>query len=164
MPSRPRKSDRPPPSASDRGARASGGQSRSDLAKELDTYSGAVSTQLRTINLGILGLVWLLLLRKEEMAWLAQRIPQKALLSVALVCLVELVLDLAQYLFAEKVVESAFDRASASSNGMADYDEHSFVYRSQLFCYRAKLLLTFAAALACVGLIIGALLAGSGSR
>jgi hypothetical protein len=106
----------------------------------------------------------LLLLRKEEIAWLAQRISQKALLGVALACLLELVLDLTQYLFAEKMVENAYNRSEESPDEMADYDENSFAYRAQSFCYHAKLVVTFAAALACVGLIIGALLSGSGGR
>jgi hypothetical protein len=159
-----RKREKPSPAVDVRGGRETGGESRSDLADQYDTYTAAVSTRLRTINLGILGLVWLLLLRKEEAAWLAQRIPQKALLGIALTCRVELVVDLAQYLFGAKVVENAFNRARASPDGTADYDEESFASRSALFCYHAKLVLTFAAALACVGLIIGALLAGSGSR
>ncbi len=164
MPKRPRKSGKPSPAADNGGARTKEGQSRDDLAKELDTYSTTVSTQLRTINLGILGLVWLLILRKEEIAWLAQRISEKALLLVALVCLLELVVDLAQYLFAEKVVENAFDRADSSPDQRADYDDKSFIYKAQLFCYHAKLVLTFAAALACVALIVGALLAAGASR
>lgn len=164
MPRRARKSGGGSPAVDGGRGGEGAGASLSELGKELDTYSGAISSQLRTVNFGILGLVWVLLLRKAEMAWLAQRIPEKALLGVALASLLGLVLDLVQYLFAEKVVDEAFDRATKSPEGRAEYDDRSLAYRSQFVCYRAKLVLTFASVLACLGLIAGALVARGGGR
>ena len=117
-----------------------------ELAKELDTYSSQISSQLRTVNLGTLGLTWLLLLKKDEVSTIATKIPEKALLGVALACLIALLVDFAQYLLAEKSVDDAYERAAASATKTASYDESSFPYRAQLWCYRAKLVITFVAA------------------
>lgn len=116
-----------------------------DLAKELDTYSTQISTQLRTVNLGTLGLTWLLLLKKDEVSAIADRISERALFAVALACVGALLVDFLQYLFAEKAVDDAYERAAASETKTAGYDDASFPYRAQLWCYRVKLVLTFAA-------------------
>jgi hypothetical protein len=54
------------------------------LGKELDTYSVAISTQVRTINLGVLGLSWLMLLGDEKLANVAPKLSHPALMAIAL--------------------------------------------------------------------------------
>jgi hypothetical protein len=116
------------------------------LSKELDTYSDRISTQLRTVTLGVLGVTWLLLLKGEEVLAVSSRIPEKALLGIALSCVVALVVDLLQYLLAEKAVEDTFDRAGVSETRTAAYDRASWTYRAQLWCYRLKMFLTIGSA------------------
>lgn len=127
-----------------------------DLAKELDTYSTTISTLVRTINLGVLGLAWLLLLRDEKLARLANAIPERALLTVSAACVVAMVLELAQYVLAERSVESTFQKAE--ENGVADgYDVDSWSYRGQYWCYKAKVWVTGLAALSLVALVFMAI-------
>jgi hypothetical protein len=123
------------------------------LRKELDTYSALVSTRLRAIALGVLGISWALLLKTEEVLPLADRIPRIGLLGAIAAALVALLADLSQYLAAESAAGSAFERAALDSSRSADLDGDSFAYRAQLWCYWAKLVLTVAAAVCVVVLL-----------
>jgi hypothetical protein len=127
------------------------------LARELDTYSSQISTQLRTINIGVLGLSWLLLLGRPDVSRVATYVPERALLVVSLACILALLTDLAQYYLAEHTVDRAYDRASASETKTTTFDDASWAYRMQSACYYAKSALTIAAAFMLVGLIVRAL-------
>src|SRR6266480_2081760 len=114
------------------------GLSLQQLREELNTYSDRISTQLRTVNLGVLGLAWLLLLKKDELATLASTISEEAVFGIALCCIVALLVDLSQYLLAEWVTDEAFDRAEKSETKTTTYDAESIAYRAQLWCYHLK--------------------------
>lgn len=134
------------------------GLTLAQLGKELDTYSVAISTQVRTINLGVLGLSWLMLLGDEKLANVAPKLSHPALMAIALACLLALVLDLGQYLLGERAVLAAFDDANKSEQGSAEYNEASFAYRAPFWCYRAKLVLTLMAAAMLIALVSHALI------
>lgn len=127
------------------------------LSKELDTYSTAISSQIRTINIGVLGLSWLVLLRDAKVTRISAVIGDRWPLGVCLICVLALVLDLGQLLLAERMVEHAFNEAEIG-NGTAQYDADSIPYRGQLLCYRLKIVLTFLAATLFVVLVFFALL------
>jgi hypothetical protein len=124
-----------------------------DLRKELDTYTAEISTRVRTINLGILGLAWLLLLRDSDLARLLNAISDWALLAVVGACLLALVLDLVQYLFGEAAALEAQRDADKHHGKTQGYDEESFVYRANRWCYWLKLVITLGAAAVFVYLI-----------
>lgn len=135
------------------------GLSVSDLAKELDTYSTILSAQVRSINLGVLGLTWLFLLQDERLSRLSSAISERALLAIAGACIIALVFDLIQYVFAEKVVEATL--REAEETGATDgYDGSSWFYRFQWWCYRAKIWLTAVAAVVFAGLVLSAISQG----
>ena len=113
-----------------------------ELNQQLDAYSDRVSNQVRTINLGVLGVVWLLLLKQHDVEKIAGRISERGLLCLALACIIVFGLDILQYKFAERAVEDAFSRAEQSASKKAAYVEDSFDYQAQIWCYRLKLLLT----------------------
>ena len=63
-----------------------------------------------------------------------------------------MVLDLAQYVLAEKFVEAAF--VEAEERGFSDgYDESSLAWRGHLVCYRCKVAITLVAAVSLVSLL-----------
>jgi hypothetical protein len=124
-----------------------------ELNKQLEAYSDRVSTQLRTINLGVLGITWLLLLKQHDVERLATRISERGLLCIALICIIVLGFDILQYRFAERTVEDAFDRAENSASKKAAYYADSFNYQAQLWCYRLKLTITGLNALALIVLV-----------
>ena len=126
--------------------------------KSLDTYSAAISTQVRTINLGVLGLSWLMLVGDEKMGKLAAKVSHPALLAISLVCLLALVFDLAQYLFGRRTVDAAFDAAAASESRSAAYDTTSSSYRGAFWRYRFKLVLTLLGAMTLIALVARALI------
>jgi hypothetical protein len=113
-----------------------------ELNDELDACSRSISTQLRTINFGVLGVAWVLLLKQHDVGRIADNISERGLLCVALACIVFLIADLLQYVFGERAADEAFDRAEKSESQTASYHEESFDYRAQLCCYRFKLWLT----------------------
>jgi hypothetical protein len=129
-----------------------------ELNRQLDAYSDRVSTQLRTINLGVLGITWLLLLKQHDVSDVAGRISQRGLLCIALTCIVTLGFDILQYWFAERAVEDAFDRAEKSESKKAAYYADSFAYRAQNWCYRLKVTITGLNALALIAFVGIALL------
>jgi hypothetical protein len=140
------------------------GLTADDLRKELDTYTAEISTRVRTINLGILWLAWLLLLRGSDMARLLNAVSDWALLGVAGACLLALVLDLVQYLFGEAAALEAQRDADQHDGKTEGYDEKSFAYRANRCCYWLKIAITLGAAAAFVYLIGAAMwrLAGAG--
>ncbi len=116
-----------------------------ELAKTLDDYSETISKQVRTINFGILGLAWFFLLPRID-EHVAIALPRPMLLWITITCVLAILLEFAQYLLAERSVEEAFNRAEKSPTNSAEYNEKSFAYQAQLWCYRAKLVLTFVSA------------------
>jgi hypothetical protein len=144
---RPRKRARESP------AKQSDHSTLEELAKELDTYSAAISAQVRTINVGILGLSWLMLLGDEKLARVSSKIPPGFLLGISVVCVLALVFDLSQYLFGRTAVDATFDAAAKSADRSAAYDMTSFSYRAAFWCYRFKLVLTLAGAAALMVLV-----------
>jgi hypothetical protein len=124
-----------------------------ELDKQLDAYSDRISTQLRTLNLGILGIVWLFLVKQHDVEKIAIKIPEKGLICIALGCIFVLCLDLLQYVFAERTVDEAFERAERSASKTAAYHPDTFNYRAQLWCYALKRIITGINAAALVVLV-----------
>jgi hypothetical protein len=129
-----------------------------ELGKELDTYSAAISTQVRTINLGVLGLSWLMLLGDEKVAAVASNLSRPVLLGICLVCLLALVVDLSHYLLGKRAVDATFDAAARSEDRVAAYDLTSFSYRAAFWCYRLKLVLALVGAATLIVLVGRALI------
>jgi len=125
------------------------------LAKDLDTYSATISTQVRTIALGVLGLSWAMLLGGQSVDAVASKLPRPWVIGISGACLIALLLDLFQYLLDYKATAAAYDKAAKVDGNDEDttVDDQSFAYRAAFFCYRAKLLLAIGAATVLFGLI-----------
>jgi hypothetical protein len=120
--------------------------SQDQLAKELDNYSDRISTQVRTIAFGVLGLTWLLLVPRPD-APIPITVPKQALIVITITCILAIVAEFCQYLLGEKTTDETFDRAAAKGPaGTAAYDAAAFTYRAQLFLYRLKFWLALGAA------------------
>lgn len=133
--------------------------SQEELAKELTDYSDRISTQVRTIAFGVLGITWLLLVPRPDTP-IPIAVPKQALIGITLLSLLAILTEFCQYLFAEKTTDETFDRAAAKGpTGKAAYNAAAFTYRAQLFCYRLKTWLVSAAAVFLVLLLARSLLA-----
>jgi hypothetical protein len=132
--------------------------SQEDLAAELADYSDRISTQVRTIAFGVLGLTWLLLVPRPDVP-LPITVSKQALIVITLLCILAILAEFCQYLLAEKTTDETFDRAAAKGqSGTAAYDKASFTYRGQLFFYRLKFWLAIGAAGFLIFLLARALL------
>lgn len=134
-----------------------GGLTLDDLAKELDTYSSTISTQIRSVNLSVLGLTWLLLLRDDKLGSLVDKFPHRGLLIVSAACIIAMVLDLAQYFLAERAVATAFETAQ-DAGAVDGFETDSWTYRGSFWCYQGKVWLTALAAISLVSLVTRAVL------
>jgi len=129
-----------------------------ELAKELADFSDRISTQVRTIAFGVLGITWLLLVPRPD-APIPITVSKQALIWITLVCLLAILTEFCQYLFAEKSTDETFDRAAAKGlTGTAAYNAAAFTYRAQKFCYYLKRWLTLGAAVSLVILVARSLL------
>jgi hypothetical protein len=132
--------------------------SQEQLDAELADYSDRISTQLRTITFGVLGLAWLLLVPRPD-ARIAIVVPKSALIVITLACLLSILSEFCQYILAEQTVSETLRRAEAKGPmGKAAYNKASFTYKAQLFFYHLKRVLTLGAAGFLIFLLARALL------
>jgi hypothetical protein len=132
--------------------------SQEELAKELADYSDRISTQVRTIAFGVLGITWFLLVPRPD-APIPIHVPKQALIGITLACVLAILAEFCQYLLAEKTTDETFDRAAARGpSGKAAYNAAAFTYKAQLFFYRLKFWLASGAAAFLVFLLARSLL------
>src|SRR2546423_1300308 len=106
--------------------------------ERLDFVSDRLSTQIRTLTLGVLALVWLFLSAGKNAPAISLIAGNKQLLGIATLCVLTLLLDASQY-WASYVSSNAVRKEVESKNlTQADYDETSFLRRLQVGCFWAK--------------------------
>ncbi|TKB95030.1 MAG: hypothetical protein E8D41_02310 [Nitrospira sp.] len=108
------------------------------IYENLDFVTDRLSTQTRTLTLGVLSLVWLFLSGDKDAPALKLGNSREQLLAIAALCVLTLLIDavqnLAYYLSSDAV------RRAAESNSQAEagYDETSLLRRLQQGCFWAK--------------------------
>ena len=113
----------------------------SDITAERQAASGQLSTQSRTIALGVLAVAWLLL--GGTQTTLATRFGgfTESLLWIAAVCVVSLVADFLQYSFTLLETNLALDDShEAKKADEAGYDDPSWLRVATNICFAVKLL------------------------
>jgi len=104
----------------------------------LDFASDRISTQVRTLALGVLAVVWLFLSGSKDVAALNLSAGNRQLLSVAGLCVFTLLIDAVQYV-ASYLSSNAVRKAAEKANETkAEYDENSAMRRVQQACFWAK--------------------------
>jgi hypothetical protein len=131
---------------------------RSEAADDRAFASAVLSTQTRTISLGVLALVWLLVSGTQQPLSSRFDCYSSPLLWVAFVCVIGLLLDFLQYVFmlieADRALKSALAAKKASEAG---YDEGDALRVLQTGCFWGKLLVTGFAALWLLTIMLSAL-------
>ncbi|GAB3366951.1 hypothetical protein GCM10027431_09760 [Lysobacter rhizosphaerae] len=124
---------------------------RSEIIKEISAErsaaSAALSTQSKTIALGVLAIVWLLLGGTQATLTAKFACYEKPLLWVAIICVVSLVLDFLQYLFS--LIESHFALKHTLDSDDVDeagWEEGHILRKLATACFAAKLLTAAGAA------------------
>src|SRR5712692_9583308 len=132
--------------------------SLTDIYKHLDFATDRLSTQIRTLTLGVLALVWLFLSGGKDVPALKLRVGNKQLLAIAGLCVLTFLLDAVQYWAFYRSANAVRREAESQKRTQAEYDESSFMRRLQKGCFWAKqitavlatawLLVTFALSIA----------------
>jgi len=108
------------------------------IYENLDFASDRLSTQIRTLTLGVLALVWLFLSGSKDVPALKLGGTNLPLLAIAALCILTLLIDAVQY-WAYYLSSNAVRREAEDNNEkVAEYDETSFLRRLQQGCFWAK--------------------------
>jgi hypothetical protein len=128
-----------------------------EASQRLDLLSTQISTQVRTISLGVLAVTWLFISGSKDSPALLGKIPKWELVTVACLCLIALVLDMAQYCIAFYKVRKAYDATRASKTDTnpdpkvtypKDNWRNRFFYAKQVFAGGGALWLVVASVIA----------------
>ena len=105
------------------------------IAEDLNFVTDRLSTQVRTLALGLLGLVWAIAVGEIDGVDPAG----SALTRVAFLAILAMAFDLAQYVSAYLQSTRVLTRAEASEDGTASYDSRSALYRARVAFFWGKL-------------------------
>ena len=108
------------------------------IYEDLNFTSDRLSTQIRTLTLGVLALVWLFLSGNENVAKLNLTAGNRSLLTIAGLCVVTLLLDAIQYWAFYFSANAVRKRAEKQKSAEASYDEKSGFRRLQRLSFWAK--------------------------
>ena len=118
--------------------------------------SGQVSTQTRTLALGMLAISWALLtVHDDPLRTMALSVSRFWMLSLAVCAVLVIAFDLLQYVAATTVAEKATKDAEAVPAKTALYDNTTPAYKAQAWLYHAKFYLLIAGALLLLVIFIG---------
>lgn len=118
-----------------------------EVIKDLDWICDRISTQVRTISIGLLAITWGLLIAKPE---ISQPLPlwlKKNLLAIGILALVAMFSDFLQYFFGLLVVDSLRKSMEKLKQTEAEYNYGTIKYILREFFFWAKLVLV---AIACI--------------
>ena len=109
-----------------------------DVGTALDALSDRISTQVRTLSIGVLAIAWLFLSKGKDVPQLSISHHEVQLAGIALFTIVAIVLDLAQYqvgyIYSIKLLRKA-ENANASS---LSYDKNHPLYRARIAFFLIK--------------------------
>jgi hypothetical protein len=130
-----------------------------EINDELDFVTDRISTQVRTIALSVLALVWLFLAGGKDAPALPTAPARPMLLGIAAVTIAALVADYLQYLFGYLATNAVRIRAEAAREKAADFDYSDYRYRLRVWFFWGKQFLTLVAVAGIGVAIANALLA-----
>lgn len=113
-------------------------ESLTKIYDNLNFASDRLSTQIRTLTLGVLALIWLFLSGGKDVASLKLVAGKKQLLSIAGLCVLTLLSDAVQYWASYLSSNAVRQKAERAKQSEAEYDERSFMRRLQQGSFWAK--------------------------
>jgi hypothetical protein len=115
-----------------------------DIYARKKEASGQVSTQTRTLALGMLAISWALLtVHDEPLKSMALHVHRFWILGLAVLSVLVIVCDMFQYVAITSMAGEALTRAEASNSNpqAAKYNNNLFAYKAQAFLYRTKFII-----------------------
>ena len=113
-----------------------------------------ISTQVRTMSIGLLAITWGLLIGKPE---ISQPLPlwlKKHLLAIGIVALVAMFSDFLQYFFGFRIVDNLRKSMEEKKQAKAEYDYTTITYKLREFFFWVKLALVVVACIWFLAVII----------
>lgn len=115
--------------------------SAKELIDELHFLSDRLSTQVRTVALGLLALSWGLLLGESRTAVEAAEAMKRGLLIIGVMAILTMFLDFLQYVCGYLDTNRVRERAAKSPEKQALFNSSTLTYRSRNFLFWAKQIL-----------------------
>lgn len=106
-----------------------------------------ISTQVRTLALSILALVWLFLVGGKDAPVLPVPFDRGVLLTAGLLALLSLIVDYAQYVCGYKATHDVLRAGEAGGLTDFKYDYKAIAWKGRLYCFWAKQVLMIASIL-----------------
>ncbi len=136
-----------------------------EVIEDLNWICDRISTQVRTMSIGLLAITWGLLIGKPE---ISQPLPlwlKKNLLAIGILALVAMFSDFLQYFFGFWVVDNLRKSMEDKKQAEAEYDYGAISYKLRGFFFCVKLILVVIACIWFLAVIIpfcvGAILTSS---
>jgi len=126
-----------------------------EITKELEFISDKLSTQVRTVAIGLLAITWAILVGDSSFLRKLSEGLGKRLLLIGVLSIFVLLVDFVQYMVGYIYVDKTLKAAEAKDLTETDYDPHSPLYQFRSILFWTKqfvLILTlvlFLGALAC---------------
>lgn len=124
-----------------------------ELIGDLDFITDRLSTQVRTVALGLAALSWGLLLGESQAAAAAAAQMKLGLLLVGTLAVVTLLFDFSQYVFAFLDADRVRKEAEDSDVKEAEYDYETWTYRLRSFFFWGKQVLAGMTAIVFVAVV-----------
>lgn len=121
--------------------------SKEDIIKEMDFLSDRISTQVRTVALGLLGITWGLLIGKSEVAVQIATSTGKNLMAIGGIAILAMFLDFLQYFFGYWYTHSLFKDMEKENKEEAKYKYSDARYRLRTCLFWAKQIILMIAVL-----------------
>jgi hypothetical protein len=118
-------------------------QHKKDLLADLDWLTDKISSEVWTLNLGILGTTWTLLITTTNTKYQLQ--PAEAL-PILFLCIASLACQMLQYLCGYRNAKQILNELEAHNHQTFEYDKTDFFYVCRNLFFYAKILVTVAAA------------------
>lgn len=108
------------------------------IYENLDFASDRLSTQIRTLTLGVLALVWLFLSGDKDAPALKLSTDKRQLLAIAGLCVLTFLIDAVQYWAYYLSSNAVRQKAEDDQKKEAEYNEATFMHRLQRVSFWAK--------------------------
>jgi hypothetical protein len=113
--------------------------SKTDILKELAFVTDRLSTQVRSVALGVLAFSWGLIVSDSRVAQDLRELLIKNLVGIGAAAIVVMLFDFLQYLAGYSNTMKAYKEMASSGTDHAEYDEASKSFKLRKFFFYAKM-------------------------
>jgi hypothetical protein len=113
--------------------------SKNDILKELDFVTDRLSTQVRSVALGVLAFSWGLIVSDSRVAQDLRELLIKNLVGIGAAAIVVMLFDFLQYLAGYSNTMKAYKEMESLRTDHAEYDEDNKFFKLRKFFFYAKI-------------------------